>query len=169
MTRTIRTILTLALCGLFSPVLFAEEKIATILQQTSLRAGPYSDARALTTLKARQRVTVVQRKGGWYQVRSGSQSGWLRMSHLRLGAASSTQPDGSGLSQTLRFLSTGRSGASGVTVATGIRGLDAADVANARPNHQAVNRVARYQVNAKQAQKFANNAHLKTQPLGYLK
>lgn len=169
MTRMIRTILTLALCGLFSPTALAEEQLATILQQTSLRAEPYSDARALTTLKARQRVTVIQRKGGWYQVRSGSQSGWLRMSHLRLGAASSTQPDGSGLSQTLRFLSTGRSGASGVTVATGIRGLDAADVANAQPNHQAVAGLERFYAHPERIRQFARDAKLQTQPLGYLK
>ena len=164
-----RILLTLALCGLFSPALLAEEQLATILQQTELRAEPYSDARTLTTLKTRQRVKVIQRKGGWYQVRSGSQSGWLRMSHLRLGNASSTQQDGSGLSQTLRFLSTGRSGASGMTVATGIRGLDAADVANARPNHQAVAGLERFYAHPDRVRQFARDAKLQTQPLGYLK
>ena len=169
MTRMIRTILTITLCGLFSPALFAEEQLATILQQTSLRAAPYSDARALTTLRARQRVRVIQRKGGWYQVRSGSQPGWLRMSHLRLGSGSTAQGDGTGLSQTLRFLSTGRSGASGVTVATGIRGLDATDVANAQPNHQAVAELERFYAHPERVRQFARDAKLQTQPLGYVK
>ena len=164
-----RILFTLALCGLFSPALLAEEQLATILQQTDLRAEPYSDARTLTTLKTRQRVKVIQRKGGWYQVRSGSHSGWMRMSHLRLGSGSGTFSGGNGVSETLRFLNTGRSGSSGVTVATGIRGLDAADVANARPNHQAVAGLERFYAHPDRVRQFARDSNLRTQPLGYLK
>ncbi len=164
----IRTLLTLALCGLFPSALLAAEQVATILQQTSLQAEPYSDARTLITVKTGQQVKVIQRKGGWYQVRSGYQSGWLRMSHLRLGTASGSSSAGNGISETLRFLNTGRSGSSGVTVATGIRGLDAADMANARPNHGAVKKLDRFQSKPKQVEKFARSAQLKTQPLGYM-
>lgn len=161
-------LLSLALCGLFSPTLFADEQLATILQQTDLRTEPYSDTAAITTLAAKQQVMVLQRQGGWYQVRTASQIGWVRMSHLRLGTATGGSADGSGVSQTLRFLNTGRSGSSGVTVATGIRGLDAADVANARPNHKAVRKLDRFQSKPKQVEKFARSAQLKTQPLGYM-
>ena len=154
-------LLTLALCGLFSPALFAEEQLATILQQTELRAEPYSDTAALATLAAKQQVMVLQ-------VRTASQNGWVRMSHLRLGSASGTSSGGNGVSETLRFLNTGRSGSSGVTVATGIRGLDAADVANARPNHKAVKKLNRFKLKPKQVEKFARSAKLKTQPLGYM-
>jgi hypothetical protein len=139
-----------------------------VLQQTTLRAEPYSDAAALATLRAKQQVTVIERKGGWYQVRIPGQSGWLRMSHVRFGDGSSTTQGSSGLSETLRFLSTGRSGSSGVTVATGIRGLDAADVANARPDHRAVNRLERYRVSQSTVESFAHSGKLRTQPLGYL-
>ena len=163
-----RTLLTLLLCCLLSPALHAGEQRATTLKQTELRSEPYSDARVVTSLRARQSVTVVQRKGGWYQVRSAGHRGWLRMSHIRLGDGASAGSDGSGLAQTLRFLGTGRSGASGVTVATGIRGLDAADVANATPNHGAVNRLERYKASPTAAKSFARNVHLKSQPLGYI-
>lgn len=168
MTRTIRTILTLTLCGLFSPALLAEEQLATILQQTSLQSEPYSDTASLATLAAKQQVVVMQRQGGWYQVRTASQNGWVRMSHLRLGSGNGAPSGSSGVSETLRFLDTGRSGSSGVTVATGIRGLDAADVANARPNHKAVRKLNRFKAKAKQVEKFARTAKLKTQPLGYM-
>ena len=163
-----RILFSLALCGLFSPALLAEEQLATILQQTELRAEPYSDTAALATLAAKQQVMVLQRQGGWYQVRAASQNGWVRMSHLRLGSAGGTSSGGNGISETLRFLNTGRSGSSGVTVATGIRGLDAADVANARPNHRAVKKLERFQSKPKQIEKFARSAQLKTQPLGYM-
>ncbi len=163
-----RTLLTLILWGLFTPALHAGEQLATTLQTTELRSEPYSDARVVASLRAKQSVTVVQRKGGWYQVRSAGHSGWLRMSHIRFGDGATAKGDGSGLAQTLRFLSSGRSGASGVTVATGIRGLDAADVANARPNYQAIGRLNRYGVNTTALNKFARSARLKSQSLGYI-
>ena len=164
---TTRALLFLA-AALLSTVLYAGEEIATTLKSSFLLAEPYSDAKQLATIDARQQVTVLQRKGGWYQVKHGSQRGWLRMSSIRFGNGETAAADGSGLAQTLRFLSTGRSGSSGVTVATGIRGLDAADVANATPNHNAVSRLERYSATPQTAQKFARSARLKTQPLGYL-
>jgi hypothetical protein len=163
-----RPLFVLLLCSLLPPALVAAEQPAHLLQPTTLRAEPFADAAPLATLKAKQQVRVLQRKGGWYQVRSGKQSGWLRMSHLRLGDGTTTAQKGdSGVAQTLRLLGTGRSGADGVTVATGIRGLDAADVANARPDHQALQRLDRYLSKAEQARQFAASARLKSQPLGY--
>jgi hypothetical protein len=164
-----RPLLALILCCLFPPALLAAEQLATVLQQTELRAEPFDDATSLAAIRAKQQVSVIQRKGGWYQVRNGRQTGWLRMSHVRFGDGSTptTQQNGSGLAQSLRFLSTGRSGADGVTVATGIRGLDAADIANAKPDRQALNRLNRFQASPARAQQFAASARLKTQPLGY--
>ncbi|MCW8917280.1 MAG: SH3 domain-containing protein [Gammaproteobacteria bacterium] len=162
-----RPLFALLLCSLLSPALFAAEPLATVLQPTTLRAEPFADAAPLATLKAKQQVRVVQRKGGWYQVRSGQQRGWLRMSHLRLGDGATAPKGDSGVAQTLRFLGTGRSGADGVTVATGIRGLDAADMANAKPDHRALQRLDRYQAQPEQARQFAASARLKSQPLGY--
>ncbi len=163
-----RPLFALLLSLTLSPALFAAEQIATVLQPSALYAEPYSDARKLTTLKAKQQVTVLKRKGGWYQVQGGGNTGWLRMSRVRFGAGV-VERSGEGLEQTLRFLSTGRSGADGVTVATGIRGLEAADVANATPDHQAVARLERFRSSAESARRYAAGAKLKTQPLGYLK
>ena len=162
-----RPLLTLVLCCLLPAALHAEEQIATVLQQTSLRAEPYSDAASLATLYAKQQVTVIERKGGWYQVRSGASRGWLRMSHVGFGDGSTSQAGSGGLAETLRFLSTGRSGSDGVTVATGIRGLDAADITNARPNHRAVYQLNRFRAGPAQAQQYARAVPLKSQPLGY--
>jgi hypothetical protein len=166
-----RSLLSLILYSLLLPIAYAAgPQTATVLQQSKLHEAPYSDAAAIASLKAKQQVTVIRRKGGWYQVQSGKQRGWLRMSRVRLGTGGRQAGDGAeGLAQTLRFLSTGRSGASGVTVATGIRGLEAADVANAKPNHQAVGRLNYYRVQPEQARVFARNAKLKSQPLGYMK
>lgn len=170
MTRPLRALTLSALCAVCavcSSTLLAAEQLATVLQPTTLQAEPFADAAPLASLRAKQQVTVLQRQGGWYQVRSGKQRGWLRMSHLRFGEGATTAPPGAGLAQTLRFLSTGRSGADGVTVATGIRGLDSADMANAKPDRQALSRLNRFQARPERARQFADSAQLKSQPLGY--
>ncbi len=160
-------LLTLSLL-LLAPALSAQEE-AVALRDTTLRAEPHSDAAAITTIKAKSKLQILQRKGGWYQAWDNSQkSGWLRMSHIRLGS-SSDGSRGGGLAQTLNFLSTGRSGASGVTVATGIRGLDAADVSKATPDHAAVKKLDSYQVSSANAEKFAASGKLHAIKLRYLK
>lgn len=165
-----RSLITLILCSCFFPVVQAEEaKIATVIRGTTLYAEPYSDAQVIGSLKAKQQVAITQRKGGWYRVMRDDARGWLRMSHVRFGTHNGDSRNGEGLKQTLRFLSTGRSGADGVTVATGIRGLDAADVANARPNHRAVNKLDSYAVSQRQAAVFAREAGLKSRSLSYIK
>jgi hypothetical protein len=164
MRRLLPTLL--AMLALAGPPAALAEQSATVLRDTELRAEPFSDARSIAALKARSTITILERRGGWYQARHGAQSGWVRMSAIRMGKA---MGGSSGISETLQFLSTGRSDASGVTVATGIRGLDAADVANATPNHQAVRRLERFQVSAAQARSFAANAQLQSNRMDYLK
>ncbi|MBE0509657.1 MAG: SH3 domain-containing protein [Chromatiales bacterium] len=142
-----------------------------VLQDSSLHAEPFSDAQQLGSLAARSTITVLQRQGGWYQVRDGQQrEGWLHMSRVRLGgAASGSSVDLQGLSQAQRLLQSGRSGSSGTTVATGIRGLDAEDLGKASPNHQAVRQLAAYQADARAARQFAELAQLHQQSVAYLR
>jgi len=156
----------LAALTLFAAIPVQAEEGATLLRDTQLRSEPYSDASVITTLKSHSTLTILQRKGGWYQARTTSQQlGWVRMSAIRLGELKSGN---NGLGETLRFLNSGRSGSSGVTVATGIRGLDSADVANAKPDHQAVKRLERFQTSADQARAYAEQANLKSRQLGYM-
>ena len=149
----------------------AEPQQATVLRDTELRAEPFSDAAVVAKIRAKARIRVLQRKGGWYQARDNrNQTGWLRMSTIRFGDGTSAKSDsgGSGLGQTMRFLSTGRSGASGTTVATGIRGLDSADVSNASPDHAAVKRVDSFKVGAEDARAFAQTAELRSKSVDYM-
>ena len=157
----------LVMLALAGPLPVLAEQIASVLRDTELRSEPFNDASITTTLKAKSPLTILKRRGGWYQARHGKQQGWVRMSAIRLGEA--RDGGSSGIGETLQFLSSGRSGSSGVTVATGIRGLDAADVANATPNHQAVKSLERFQVTAAQARAFASEAKLKSSQLAYLK
>jgi hypothetical protein len=146
------------------------EQAAVTLRDSTLRATPHSDAAAISKLKAKTSLQIMQRKGGWYQARDAKRhTGWIRMSHIRLGDGKSSENKGGGVAQTLNFLSTGRSGASGVTVATGIRGLDSADVSNAKPDHKAVKKLDRYKVSSVSAKQFAGKGELHEQKLRYFK
>jgi hypothetical protein len=166
MMRRLLLPLLAALSLLASAPMMAEQG-ATVLRDTDLRSEPYSDAERVAALMAHDPLTILERRGGWYRARTADrQSGWVRMSAIRLGEMQSG--GSSGVSETLRFLSSGRSGASGVTVATGIRGLDAADVANATPDHRALSRLDRFQSSAAQAKAFAARAKLRSRKLAYL-
>jgi hypothetical protein len=140
---------------------------ATVLRPADLKREPFSDAATVARLEPGQQVEATARRGGWLHVRAGSAEGWSRMTALRLGDDSGGGGD-SGLGSVVRFVTTGRSGSSGVTAATGIRGLDAADVIDARPDHEAVQQVERFAVQPEQAERFAGDGGLVRASLDYL-
>jgi hypothetical protein len=93
---------------------------------TAIRAGdiysePFIDAAKVGALTANQPVTIVARKGGWLSVEAAGKRGWVRLLIVRLVSASPAP----GSTAQLRTGSTGR------TVTTGVKGLDEADIRNA--------------------------------------
>ena len=89
---------------------------AVVLRSEQLRAEPFSDAKALTTLAKDARVELLQQQGAWSLIKAGDKQGWVRSLNLRVGAVKSDQATG------VLALESGRSG-TGNTVATlGIRG-----------------------------------------------
>lgn len=159
-----RPILTLLLCGLS---LAAQADPAHVIRATELKAKPFSDAATVLPLAEKAVVEVLAREGGWYRVKTQGKEGWVRMTTLRLGDGSA-KPGDSGVGSALQFLSTGRSGSSGVTVATGVRGLDAADVSNAVPDPKAVEGMDKLAVNADEARRYAAEQKLQAQKIAYL-
>jgi hypothetical protein len=103
---------------------------ATVIRATELRQEPASDSPAVAALAENAAVEVIERKGGWTRVKVGSSEGWVRMLSLRYGAGAA-KPGATGVSQ---LFSVARTGTSGTQVTTGVRGLDAHDLANAQPN-----------------------------------
>ncbi len=162
-----RRLLLLAALNLTAIAPLHAEQGAYMLRSAALHHEPYSDARIVTELKPREVLTILERRGGWYQARTTEQQlGWVRMSTIRLGEPGT---GGQNVSETLRILRSGRSNADGVTVATGIRGLDTADMANATPNHQAVKHLGRYQADAAQARTYAAQGKLNSRQRPYIK
>ena len=165
MIQSVRIVMTLLLVLSIGYVHGGET--ARIIRDTNLWAEPFTDAKGLGQLKANSIVSKEGRKGGWYKISFEGKVGWVRMSALRLGTTPAKGD--SGLASTLRFLETGRSGSSGVTVATGIRGLDVADVANATPDYEAVKAFKQKGVHNSQTRRFAKIGHLVPTKLAYMK
>jgi hypothetical protein len=140
---------------------------ASLVRDSELKAEPFADATTVTALKAKAKVDVGERRGGWYQAKSSDgKSGWLRLTSVLL---SSTQGKGdSGFASTAQLLQTGRSGSTGVTAATGVRGLDSADVVNANPDSAAVAKLDALTLDRSETRRFAADGHLSAQQIDYL-
>jgi hypothetical protein len=141
---------------------------ARTIRQSELRAQPYADAAVVASVPADAGLAIQERKGGWYKVQAGGNTGWMRMTAVRMGTAGGTTGGGdTGLGSALKFMTTGRSGSSGVTAATGIKGLTPEDMVSARPDYRALQSLDRYAVTARDARKFAAKAHLASNAIPY--
>lgn len=138
------------------------DSIGYTVRSTMIKTKPFSDAATLATLPEKASVTIVQRMGGWVRINSPKGNGWVKMLNLR---SSSTRVGDSGLQSLFNM---GRSGSSGITVATGVRGLSSEDLQNAPPNPAEFAKLKNYAVDSQQANQFAQVGKLKSQTLDFV-
>jgi hypothetical protein len=152
MKRPVKSALFLLLLALPA---FASQT-ASVTRPAELRTTPYADGKIVQTLPAGAKVDVIKRVGGWYQVKSQSTEGWVRMWLLRF----STPAGGFG-KDSVAVLGSGRSSSTYTTATTGVRGLSEEDIQNAKPNPAAVAALEQYAVAPDDARRFAKQASLK--------
>ena len=102
-----------------------------MIRATELKQEPASDAATVATLPENTAVDALERKGGWTRVKAGAGEGWVRMLALRFGGA---PPPSRARAASSQLFNVARTGTSGTQVTTGVRGLDAEQIANAQPN-----------------------------------
>jgi hypothetical protein len=139
-------------------------QVAHTVRSTEIKQLPYSDAKTVGKLDEKAKVDIMLRRGGWTKISSSKGNGWVRMLSLR-SDGSARKPGDNGLQS---MLNVGRSGSSGITMTTGVRGLSEEDLKNARPNPDEFEKLEKYAVNKAKAEKFARDAKLKNQQLDYL-
>ena len=105
-------------------------QVAYTVRSTEIKQLPFSDAATVATLGEKASVNVMSRQGGWVKINSGKGNGWVRMLSLR-GDSTAKKSGDTGLQS---LINVGRSGSSGITMTTGIRGLSEEDLKNAHPN-----------------------------------
>lgn len=166
--RKILAALALALGAAGSPPALAET--ALTLKEAELRKEPLNDAALLGTLPAQTTVEVVERKGGWTRIRpQGTEAGWTRMFNLRFGDGAAKADGGGSGGGLASMLNVARTGSSGTTVTTGVKGLDITGdtLQNASPNPEALRRMHGFAVSRQEALAFAGKGGLKSQKVDY--
>lgn len=153
----------IVLCYLLvSGALAAEFGVA--LKVDDIRAQPFGDAKSLGKLTLNEKVTILNRQGGWLQIKGIKNKGWVRMLSIRKGdVAKKTNPTNGLLS-----LASGRAGTGKIVATTGIRGLSEEELRSATFNSHQITLVESYGVSATQAQQFASEAKLQARQFDYL-
>jgi hypothetical protein len=140
---------------------------ATVIRATELKKEPATDAAAVAPLAENARVEALERRGGWTRVKAqGGAEGWVRMLALRYAGGGETKQGDSGITQ---ILNVARAGTSGTQVATGVRGLDAEQLANAKPNAAELKKLQGYASSRDGAASFAASGKLQPQRVNYPK
>jgi hypothetical protein len=139
-----------------------------VIASTELKGEPFADAKTIATLPPASPVEIIKRQGGWLRVKpAGGEAGWLKLTGVKLGGGEAKGGD-SGVGSLVNVARSGRSGNTGVTVATGVRGLTPEDLKNAQPAPEAVKKLDDYAVPRKDAEAFASKASLQRQNVEYL-
>jgi hypothetical protein len=150
---------------LFLPLVAAAEP-ATVIREVEMKQAPASDAATLATLAENTPVDALEHKGGWTRVKASAGEGWVRMLSLRLGGATTAKPGASGLTQAFNVA---RTGTSGTQTTTGVRGLDADQIANAQPNPAELAKLEKFAANREAAASFATEGKLAPTSVAYPK
>jgi hypothetical protein len=154
----------------FAPACAAET--GSILRAGDLMAQPYIDAAKTGPLAPQQAITIIQRQGAWVQVESEGRTGWVRTLNVRLGNGAATPATGArpaGEKPSLNPASLLRTGSSGSTVTTGVKGLDDEDIRNATVNYAELDQLATLGVDEAEARDNAQKSNLKENSVDYLK
>lgn len=148
----------LVLC--LAPVVQAATGAGVMMRDSALRAEPETSAEKLEALARESAVTILERQGGWYRIRSiAGNEGWVRMLSVRFKSKARA-----GVGGEIRTLSRF---ASDDTVATGVRGLSedenggGAGTASLQPVHE-------LRVVPDEARRFAGAAGLKSRDIDYI-
>lgn len=158
--------LVLALAGLLAALPAAAAETGTLLKPDQLKAEPFRDAKAVSTLARGESVEILQRRGGWFRVKSARGRGWVRMLSVRRGEAGRTSAadEVSGL----LGLASGRAGTGKVVTTTGIRGLNEEQLRAAQYNESELELADSYAVGLAEARRFAALGKLAAHPIDYL-
>ena len=138
-----------------------------VLRSCDLMDEPYRDANALTALEEGVDVEILKRKGGWFNVTVGEQTGWVRMSKIRKGEAVVGPDSGADASGVLQ-LASGRAGTGNVVAATGVRGLNEEELKEARFNAAQIEKMESFAVTKKRARRFAREGGLVAREFAFL-
>ena len=136
-----------------------------IIRAGDLMTQPFLDAPKAGPVAPNDAVTILERRGGWLRIDAGGRTGWVRMLNVRLASAGTARPaaGGGGITALLR------TGSSGKTVTTGVKGMGEEDIRRAAPDYAELAQLGTLGVDAAQARATARTNALKEPTVEYLK
>lgn len=137
----------------------------TALKNVEIKAEPFRDAKVLGALKTGDKVEILKRSAGWYQIKTGNRIGWVRMLSIRRGAARKRNV----AADDVLALASGRAGTGHVVATTGIRGLNEEELKHARFNEAEVKKLESFTIAPEDARKFAEAGKLVAQKVDALR
>jgi hypothetical protein len=154
-----------ALFALAAAPALAQDSGFTV-RKTDIKSEPFSDAATVGTLAEKAQVRILARQGGWMKVEAQAANGWVRMLAIRMASSADSKSGDSGIGA---LFNVARTGSSGTTVATGVRGLDKEQIQNAKPNPAELEKLAGFRAAKSDAERFAEGKpELKAQSVDYL-
>ena len=147
---------------LASASLLAFAESGTVIRASDLKQKPFLDATSQGRVAAGNVVNIVGRQGAWMQVKSGGQTGWLKLLNVRTSAGTAS---GGGLGTLAKVLTTG---SSGTTVTTGVKGLTGGEVTATHPAPEQLQKLDTYAVTPATAAAAARKVPLKTKNVSYI-
>lgn len=153
-------------------VAFAQSEVVTNTA-TELRAAPDDTAVVIRRLGVRTPVQSLERRGAWTRVKSGDDTGWVRMMDLRGGATvvvDEKSSSGGWLAGFNRLLSGGssRGNQRAQSATVGIRGITEEDLKNADPDPAAYSSMKSYAASDSSARLLASQGKLAFRSIAYL-
>jgi hypothetical protein len=137
----------------------------TVVRKTDLRDKPFLDAAVIAPIAANTPIQIQANKGAWMQVKAANgQVGWIKLLNVRTGSGG-TSSGGSSIALAGKVIKTG---SSGQTVTTGVKGLSAEQIKNAVPNPAEVTKMDNYASNHSEATRTALQAELIPQEVAAL-
>lgn len=139
-----------------------------VLRPSQMLSDPFKDAPVVASLNEGDSVEILNRKGGWLEVSSQGQTGWVRMLSIRRGAPGAKASAATEASGVLDMAS-GRAGSGNIVAATGVRGLDEEDLKEAEFNEKELEAFKSYGSSPQDARHFADEAGLAKQTVPYIR
>ncbi|NQD37606.1 hypothetical protein HPT27_11270 [Permianibacter sp. IMCC34836] len=135
---------------------------AQTVTTTDLKTKPEPKAETVASLPAGSMLQINDRQGGWYAAETSQGKGWVRLLHVRL-AGGSSKPGKNGVDTLVKLGSTSRTD---TTVATGIRGLTAEDLKQAKENPRELAKLDQFAVSDADARQFAAQGGVSSRTVG---
>lgn len=139
------------------------QQAGTVKTEDVLRAEPSPTAAAVGGVAPGTKIAILERKAFWLRIKSGSATGWVKMSSVATEGGSAGNPGA------LAGLATGRLGSGNIVSASGTRGLSSEELKSARANFAALKQVQGMAISGEEASRFAAAGGLMTRSIEYVK